>query len=545
MNANRTIRKLPLWTWFVPLLIFAAGSEIAILFKSYFGSSIFYLPLAFGIILLHWWGPRVLTPLYINSLIFSARFGISLNAPLVATHIAVSGFLSWFLFRKLAKGDCRLENVNDLLKFTVFGLMIPIAINSLYYPLVFRVSMPEAQEYWTHVSFLWLTDFTTCFAIVIPALYFFTPIMDRANLTLRYSMAPHAPHKTIERLFTNDVLIVLGLLVILSFSIDFKTYWFLYGICTLYLSVRHGFEVAAISNLMIFLLVYVMPFMIKYPLDYTVLSQNNLASIHLGMSLLYFSSLIAGRVITDLKHSENVMTNKNKMLEISNEELNKVNAELDRFVYSVSHDLSAPLKTIKGLVGISRLEQSPEKVRSYVEMINNRIDKLEAFISEVLDYSRSNRREIRFESLSLNSISVEVLEMHSDLYRDRDIEIVKSFPIDKIVSDKMLIKIILNNLVSNALKFHRKDVRPHLSISSKETDDGILIKVTDNGEGIPEDIQHKIFNMFFRGTLNSDGSGLGLYIAKEAANRIQGKITVNSKPGIGSEFTVMLPFRAV
>lgn len=547
MNATaRKIRELPIWTWIVPLFIFAAGSEIAILFKSYFGSSIFYLPLAFGIILLHWWGPRVLTPLYINSLIFSSRFGVTLNAPLVATHIAVSGFLSWFLFRKIAKGDCRLENVNDLLKFTVLGLMIPIAANSLYYPLVFRVSVPDAQHYWTHVSFLWLADFTTCFAIVIPALYFLTPFMDRKNLTLRYSMGPHAPHKTIEKLFTNDVIVVLGVLVILSFTIDFKTYWFLYGICTLYLSVRHGFEVAIISNFVIFLLVYVMPFMIKYPLDYSELNENSLASIHLGMSLLYVSSAVVGRVITDLKNAEDVMTNKNKVLEITNEELNKVNSELDRFVYSVSHDLTAPLKTIKGLVGISRIEPSPEKVRSYVEMIDNRIDKLETFISEVLDYSKSNRRELRFENLSLKSITQEVLEMHSDLYKNREIEIVQSFPVDKIVSDKMLLKIILNNLVSNALKFSRKEegLKQHLSISSKESADGVLIKVTDNGEGIPGEIQHKIFNMFFRGTLNSDGSGLGLYIAKEAATRIQGKITVSSKPSVGSEFTLQLPFRS-
>jgi signal transduction histidine kinase len=212
----------------------------------------------------------------------------------------------------------------------------------------------------------------------------------------------------------------------------------------------------------------------------------------------------------------------------------------------VSHDLTAPLKTIKGLVGISRIEPSPEKVRSYVEMIDNRIDKLETFISEVLDYSKSNRRELRFENLSLKSITQEVLEMHSDLYKNKEIEIIQSFPVDKIVSDKMLLKIILNNLVSNSLKFYRKEenLKHHLSISSKESDDGVLIRVTDNGEGIPDEIQHKIFNMFFRGTLNSDGSGLGLYIAKEAASRIQGKLTVNSKPGIGSEFTLQLPFRS-
>ena len=75
--------------------------------------------------------------------------------------------------------------------------------------------------------------------------------------------------------------------------------------------------------------------------------------------------------------------------------------------------------------------------------------------------------------------------------------------------------------------------------------EGINVRVSDNGEGIPEDIQHKVFNMFFRGTMNSDGSGLGLYIAKEAATRIQAKITLNSKLGKGTEFIIHMPLRSV
>jgi two-component system, sensor histidine kinase len=547
MSPYRTPQRLPLWTWIAPLFVFATGSWISILFKTYFGSSIFYLPLALGIVLLHWWGPRVLTALYINTLIFSAQPLTEITTWLIATHTTACGLASWVLFRKMTRGDCRLETINDLLKFTLLGLMIPIALNSLYYPFLFQVTDQSIQKFWDHVSFLWVADFSTCFAIAVPALYFLTPVMDRLNLTLRYSLNPHmTSHKTLERLLTNDVIIVLSLLVILSFSVEFKTYWFLYGTCMLYLSVRHGFEVALIGNLSIFLLVYVMPYLLKYPLDYTSMAENSLANIHLGMSLVYVSSAVVGRVISDLKYSELVMLNKNKMLEITNDELNKVNTELDRFVYSVSHDLSAPLKTIKGLVNISRIENSPDKLKSYVDMIDGRVDKLENFIGEVIDFSKSSRREIKFENISIRKMMDEILEIHTDPHLHDKLEIIKDFQVDTVVSDRMLLRIILNNIISNAIKYSSHNGQNHfVAIRSEETNDGINIRVTDNGEGIPEDIQHKVFNMFFRGTMNSDGSGLGLYIAKEAATRIQGKISVNSKIGKGSEFIVHLPLRAI
>jgi len=542
--------KLPLWTWVVPLLIFAIGSEIAILFKTFFGSSIFYLPLAFGFILIHWWGPRVLLALYLNSVFFSARFGSPTGTPLLATNVAVSCFISWLLLRKLAKGNCRLENISDLVKLSLLGLMIPIGVNSLYLPLLFQITDQSIASYWTHASFLWVADFNTCFALVVPAFYFLTPFMDKWNLTQRFAFKPNLnQHKPLEKIFTSDVIIALCLLVILSISVEFKSYWFLYGLCMLYLAVKHGFEVALIANFSIFLLVYVMPFLTKYPLDYAVLAENSLANIHIGMSLIYLSSAVAGRVISDLKHSELVMLNKNKMLEITNDELNKVNNELDRFVYSVSHDLSAPLKTIKGLVNISRIESNADKLKSYVDMIDNRVDKLETFIGEVIDFSKSSRREINFENISLEKMTNEILEIHIDPQQDKELEIIKDFRVDAVVSDRLLLRIILNNVISNAIKYSRRNDDDRnsnfVSIGSEETNDGINIRVVDNGEGIPEDIQHKVFNMFFRGTMTSEGSGLGLYIAKEAIARIRGKILINSKLGKGSEFIIHLPLSSV
>jgi two-component system, sensor histidine kinase len=112
----------------------------------------------------------------------------------------------------------------------------------------------------------------------------------------------------------------------------------------------------------------------------------------------------------------------------------------------------------------------------------------------------------------------------------------------EIVQDKTRLKIILNNLLSNAVKFQKRydGHQPYIKISSRKTGDHILIEIEDNGEGIKPELQNKIFDMFYRGTENSLGSGLGLYIAREAASRIHGNISVKSEYGKGSVFILSL-----
>jgi signal transduction histidine kinase len=115
--------------------------------------------------------------------------------------------------------------------------------------------------------------------------------------------------------------------------------------------------------------------------------------------------------------------------------------------------------------------------------------------------------------------------------------------VPQVIADRMRMKIILTNLLSNAVKYQHsaRDHRPAITIHSELNRQNILIHVKDNGYGIREEYVGRIFDMFFRGSLDSDGSGLGLYIAKEAAQKMNGRITVNSVYGKGSIFTVYLP----
>jgi signal transduction histidine kinase len=368
--------------------------------------------------------------------------------------------------------------------------------------------------------------------------------MDRLGLTLRYSLVDRqAPLKTLASAFASDAILVLVLLLALSFTVGFEEYWFIYGISALYLAVRHGFEIAIIGNATVFILVYFLPLVLGKDLVDKMAQMESLTDFHLGMCLLYVCTAVVGRVISDLKKAEQLMQSKNRVLELTNEELHHTNRELDRFVYSVSHDLSAPLKSMMGLVNISRIENDVTKLRSYFDLVGNRIEKLENFIAEVLDFSRSNRKELKIEQIDLAKLIEEVIAIHQDSDELGKLVVERRIKVRQVQTDRLLLRIILNNLISNAIKY-QKNVpghQPVVGISCTEDDHSVLISIKDNGEGIPEEIYHRLFTMFFRGHSKSTGSGLGLYIAKEAATRIQTKITFTSLLGQGSEFTVKLP----
>ena len=108
-------------------------------------------------------------------------------------------------------------------------------------------------------------------------------------------------------------------------------------------------------------------------------------------------------------------------------------------------------------------------------------------------------------------------------------------------SDRVRLKMILRNLFSNAIKFRKSGHKPLIKVSTKLEHDKLVVLIEDNGEGIAPEIRSKIFEMFFRGHERSNGSGLGLYIAKEAARRINCEISVESEFGKGSTFSLIFP----
>jgi len=233
-------------------------------------------------------------------------------------------------------------------------------------------------------------------------------------------------------------------------------------------------------------------------------------------------------------------------LRAQNENLLKINRELDRFVYSASHDLSAPLKSIRGLLHIAKLDKQAGQLQQeqYLAMIDKSVNQLEKFIGELIDFSRNSRLEPTFVEVNLFQLVPALLENLQ--FMDHFHRVQFSFDwgegAETILADEFRLKVILNNLLTNAVKFQRLDVeKAWVIVSSRKTAEGWEIEVADDGQGIEEALQPKIFDMFFRANEGSSGSGLGLYIAQEAAQRMGGRISLISELHAGTTFTVFIP----
>ena len=308
----------------------------------------------------------------------------------------------------------------------------------------------------------------------------------------------------------------------------------MYALIGLIVSIKDGFGVTVIVNFFIFLLTYVVPTIIVRQPHTLYFSDADLINIYLGNTLLSLFSIISGRVISDYRNAVFIVKENAQTIQ-------QVNEELDRFVYSVSHDLIAPLKSIKGLANIMRLEGKNGNAKEYAKMVERSALKIESFINEILDYSRNTRMKIESGKIVLPELVAELLDncRFSDGFDKIEFQIEN---IDKkpIVTDEFRMKIILNNLISNAIKFVTDAQNPLIKIESGIHESRYSITVEDNGPGIEEEYQEKIFDMFFRANTDHQGSGLGLYIAREAAKAIHAAILVDSKPSKGSKFVVAL-----
>lgn len=235
-------------------------------------------------------------------------------------------------------------------------------------------------------------------------------------------------------------------------------------------------------------------------------------------------------------------------LKMSNEELKKSNMELDKFVYSVSHDLRAPLSSILGLVEFSETETTDPAVLEDYSSIKKSVKKLDGFIQDILDYSRNSRLEIRKEKVNFTEVLNDVtnnLKFMSQAKGNVDIRIDIEDEID-FYTDKSRINIILNNLVSNAIRYHNPLAdNSFVKITVVTDEQKVNITVSDNGIGIDKKYHEKIFDMFYRVSKKSVGSGLGLYIVKETVDRLNGSFHLESEPGIGTTFHIILPNAAL
>lgn len=269
----------------------------------------------------------------------------------------------------------------------------------------------------------------------------------------------------------------------------------------------------------------------NYSDDYIQLNQI------INFTIAFPVSIMAVYLLISLNHE-----NASRLLE-SNKQLEKLNEELDRFVYSTSHDLRAPLLSVQGLVRLTGQITDIQERKRYDDMIMARLSALDSFIKEITDYSRNNRLEISREPIYLEAMANEIWDSLKYSSDAAGIEFRNEIPASlQITNDGKRLRVVISNLISNAIRYHdQRKEKKYIRLNLQLTPTSFTLHVEDNGQGIAPELHTKIFDMFFRGNESSQGSGLGLYIVKETIAKLSGTIQLTSTPRKGSTFSIIMP----
>jgi signal transduction histidine kinase len=225
--------------------------------------------------------------------------------------------------------------------------------------------------------------------------------------------------------------------------------------------------------------------------------------------------------------------------------LRQVIAQMEEFSYSISHDLRAPVRAMRGYADVIlqdhgwRLDQQARELLGRVVRSGTRMDRL---IQDLLSYSRVSRREIQLHPVSLDKLVREVIQQYPDLRPECvDIEVDGILP--EVIAHEPSLTQVVSNLLSNAVKFVASNGRPRIRISCDQRDTVARLWIQDNGIGIKPELQARLFSMLERlhPEQNFEGTGIGLAIVRKAIERMNGAVGVESDGVSGSRFWFELP----
>ena len=227
-------------------------------------------------------------------------------------------------------------------------------------------------------------------------------------------------------------------------------------------------------------------------------------------------------------------------------QLTDANKELESFSYSISHDLRAPLRAIYGFSQIlakrhnSSLNEEGSQYMGYIVESSIRMEQL---INDLLSYSRLGRKSLEIHSISFEKILDGIYSDFEKQLKDVNGKLIIPQKLPHIHSDETLIRQIFTNLIDNAINYRRTDTKLEITIGFEETNQGYLIRISDNGIGIPQEHWKKIFNVFQRlhGEDKYPGTGIGLANVEKAVTMLGGSVNVESIVGTGSTFFIKLP----
>jgi signal transduction histidine kinase len=278
--------------------------------------------------------------------------------------------------------------------------------------------------------------------------------------------------------------------------------------------------------------------------------------------VLYHSIKVKRKVNADLSDAKAIIEDQNRLLRNSNVSLNqelkeknfdlqrandslqRVNEELDNFIYKTSHDIRGPLASLKGMCNVALMDVKDPLALSYLQKLDITADKLNTILTRLLIVNQINNSALGTEPVDFDGIVEDVLMLERKKGLPRRLTIKKDIcPTLNFNSDRQFVRIILENLIDNAIKFYNDSERiePFVNIAIHNHDDHVSINVVDNGIGVSQVHPDKIFQMFSRASERSETGGIGLFITKTATEKLGGTVHLKTTPEGYTEFYVKLP----
>jgi|GEM_PF-6250968 len=323
-------------------------------------------------------------------------------------------------------------------------------------------------------------------------------------------------------------------------------------------------------NILIFLIIGIVAFLMVFVIFYTtgsitepihklytgaeIIGKGNLdyrLDIKTGDEIEELASgfnKMAGELKELYTNLENKVKERTLQLAQANEALGRINKELDDFTYIVSHDLKEPLRGIKAFTKLLMEEHADrlnEEAREYLKVISESSTRMTRLIEDLLNLSRIGRIKNIESGIDIDEVLSDVKKnlAYSLEEKGADLKLIGPFP--KITCDRIRITEVFTNLISNAIKYSKKDVPPVVEVGCRDDGDFYEFYVKDNGIGIEEKYYDKVFQIFQRLHAKDEyeGTGAGLTIVKKIIESHNGKIWLESVPGEGTTFYFTLPKR--
>ena len=489
-----------------------------------------------------------------NELVFS--IGTISALTFIAVGNTLEALLGYYLIKNFIKKENPFNKTNDVFKFLIITLIICLIGALANTTGLWLNDMLAADKIVGNIGSCWMGDVVSVLVLTPFILSWIEPFKTSFSRKRNIEIS----------IFAILLALIIYLLRVdyISYTIE-KSFPFLIIPFLLWLGFRFNLQTASFGVLIVCFLSILFtvsglgPFVLETESNSLLILQIFLGIISIStiilsatvrermeaqVALKSLNETLEARIIDRTKELNEEITERKKIeekIKVSNQKLRKANVELDNFVYSVSHDLRAPIASVLGLVNLALKESDIVMVKKYLDMVAKSAEQQDNFIKDILDLSRNSRLGVKKEEVQFENMIEEIFDQLKFISKNKKIKRVIDINQEKpFYNDQRRLKVIFNNLISNSIRYSNGRA-PEIKIGVDVTNGSARIAVQDNGVGIEKEHLKNVFKMFYRANENNSGSGLGLYIVKETVDKLGGSIKLESKLDVGTKVTMEIP----